>query len=430
MTTPADSVASVVMDTDNAQQNVDYEPTRWCHRSVPGRRGKDKLNVLYLTNQLPFPATSGGQVRESQLIQYLGGRVNIDLVVLTESFDRDFSHIDTALTYCLSVSVFESCAEPATKTIPKRVADYSSHTIGPELRKICDAIAYDVVHCEGYFLMRHLPKTDAAIVLVEENIEYQLETPDMVAEVKDQELAAWRCCDLVGAVSDADANVMRQELGDANVFVTRMGFDHLSAEATSEATMRDPGAVVFVGNFSWMPTRLGAEMLIRDVWPEVARNHDFARLTLVGSGADESLLALAMSADRVSLTGTVPSVRPYLETCEVFVSPVSLGSGVKVKMLEALSMGCAVIAHSASTFGLPDGLENVVILADEPMEMASAVCTLLGDDDRRRSLRSATINYVKRLSTWQTGAQDLLLAWSSAAQSRALMNGHATGMAR
>jgi hypothetical protein len=128
-----------------------------------------------VTNQLPYPAHSGGQLREAQLLARVGRTVDVDLFVLTESYDRDARHARLALAHCRSVRLFESRPTPGdgpADDVPERVWRYDSAAFDAVLREHLAASPPDVVHVEGYFLAEHLPADlPVPVVIVTENVE-------------------------------------------------------------------------------------------------------------------------------------------------------------------------------------------------------------------------------------------------------------------
>ncbi len=380
-----------------------------------------RLRVLYVTNQLPFPALSGGQVRESECLRELSAHADIDLVVLTAHFDRDVANMKHALSHCSSVSVYESTPPSVLPaySLPRRMLDYSSDSLLADLVVRCGNVEYDLIHCEGYFLVRHIPELPhVPLVLVAENVEYLIdEASDLHPDARIMEQAAWRRSAILCAVSEQDAEIICADFPDRDVVVTGMGFDHLDAPTATNSPMNSAPRVTFVGNFSWLPTRLGAERLLQRIWPLIANAMPTAELWLVGDGADASLRSLAQAQPRVVVTETVESVRPYLEACDVFLSPVPLDTGVKVKIAEALRMGCAIVATEESITGLPPDARSAVRLARTDQEMAAAVVDLLLAPESWQALRLVAREYACKLPTWSMAAFDLLQVWRRVSRS-------------
>lgn len=415
---------------------------------LPGRRRRGDLTVTYLTNQLPFPAHSGGQLREAQLLARAGVSADIDLFVLTENFGRDARHAGLAAAHCTSVHVHESTPTPPgvpPDDVPERVWRYESAAFDTALRKHLAACPPDVVHVEGYFLARHLPADlRVPLVIVAENVEYLIDrdqqrhgpgrgTPWTVS--RERELAALSRATIVGVVCRKDADIIARDLPRLPVSVFPNGADHLETDqprahqlgaghpgaghpgaGREKAAGRDHPAprVSFVGNYSWQPTLNGAWSLVREIWPRVRMTHPTARLALVGAGIPADLHAAAEAAGGIAVVGEVEHVRPVLAATDIFVCPLWIRSGIKVKMIEALSAGCAVVCTTAALRGLPAAVQQAVVTADDPRRFAAAIGILLDDPVRRRQLSTMAKGALESFPTWDEAAAILLQSWRQA----------------
>jgi polysaccharide biosynthesis protein PslH len=383
-----------------------------------------------VTNQVPFPAYSGGQVREAQLLSRAGLAADIDLFILTESFDRDAEHAHLAGAHCTSVHVFESMPTPQDGPpphIPERVWRYHSPGFDACLsRHLADAPS-DVVHVEGYFLTGHLPADlSVPLVLVEENVEYLIDQQNQVngqgrgaswREARAREYAFWSKASIIGGVCQEDVDIIQRDAPHLNVSVFPNGADHLAPALPGPPSHSAPASrVTFIGNYSWPPTLDGAWSLVKDIWPQVSDTCPMARLALVGAGMPGELRSAAEAAQNIDVIGQTESVLPALAATDVFVCPLWVDSGIKVKMIEALSAGCAVVCTPSALRGLPAGTSGAVMVAGSPRGFAEAVTALLRDAARRRELSQAATQVLQAFPTWDQAAEILLAGWRRAAR--------------
>lgn len=373
--------------------------------------------VAYLTNQLPWPARSGGQVRESQLLDRLGLLFDVDLFVVTETFERDASAVSQALPSVRSVRLYES--EPGdhrTREAGQRGA-YGSAELDKDFAARVGS--YDLIHVEGYFLMGHVPTdSDRPVVLAEENIEYLLDEQARVAfgyesggesaRSERAERAAWNRASRIVLLTQEDAEVARRSVLDGRLRLVENGHGHARTAGTEPA---HDLSVVTVGNFDWWPTREGLRWLLNEVWPIVLRVMPGSRLRVVGAGDTSGFLG----RENVEIVGMVPEVGPHLVASAVFASPSRFGSGVKVKMLEAVDAGCAIVATSASLRGLPRPVREAVVVADEPPAFADGIVQLLANECAWRDLRARVAGANRTQPTWDDAARALEQVWLEAA---------------
>ena len=147
---------------------------------------------------------------------------------------------------------------------------------------------------------------------------------------------------------------------------------------------RPPVSLLFIGNFVHPPNVDAALRLIADIFPAVQSRFPGLILQIVGDQPTRPMRRLA--SDTIIVTGRVPDVTPYLDAAAVVVVPLRLGGGMRVKVLEALAAGKAVIASPLAIEGLDVKAGEQVMLADTDRQFSEAIVELLVDPDKRGSL--------------------------------------------
>ena len=163
----------------------------------------------------------------------------------------------------------------------------------------------------------------------------------------------------------------------------------------------DGGTVVYVASMDWLPNVDSARWFLDDVWPLVRREACAARFFLVGRNPPSDLLGRA-DGDSVVVTGSVDDVRPWLSRAAVVAVPTRIGSGMRIKVLEALAMGKPVVSTRVGCegiAGLQDGIN--IVLADGADDFARRVVELLGDARRRGELGRAARALVVDRYSWR-----------------------------
>ena len=150
---------------------------------------------------------------------------------------------------------------------------------------------------------------------------------------------------------------------------------------TPRATL-GPATAGLIGTASWPPTAKAVERLLTEVWPLVYERRPGAQLLLAGAGMERSRFAHLPDCPGVEWRGRVPSAAAFLRELGLLIYPLSAGSGLKVKVLEALALGVPVVTT-------PDGAEGLgglggVIVASENQPIAEAAVALLDDREARR----------------------------------------------
>ena len=385
------------------------------------------MRVLFLTCHLPYPAVSGGRRRENELLRRLAG-VETHLVAVSKTVDEDRRNAVELSGVCASVSVFAAHPEaPASGGgTPAQVLRHRSPAAAARVAELVGGSHVDAVHVEGFYLLHLVPEPcPVPMLLVEQNVEFllweqrarvagdegeRLEHLREAQRTRSAEVSAWRRADLCAAVTDEDAAAMRAAVPGLGVRLVPGGVPEPPLAGSGgrtgrSAPLEDP-AVVFVGNFAYQPNVDAALQLGREIWPLVLRRVPRARLYLVGNAPPPELGVLASSAAGVTVTGPVPAVEPFLEAADVVALPLRVGGGVKVKMLEALAAGRAVVTTSTGAQGL-GVVGHAFVVADDPARFAEEVTGLLEDRARRGRLEASARHAARALPTWDAAAAAL-----------------------
>lgn len=217
----------------------------------------------------------------------------------------------------------------------------------------------------------------------------------------------------VVTLTERDAAAVRRLVPEARTVTIPLGME-LPARALDPAGA-DPPSLLFAGSFHHPPNVEAAERLVRAIFPEVRRQVPEAGLVLVGEDPPEALRHAA--GPGATVTGRVESVEPYLDRAAVVMAPLELGGGMRVKVLEALAAGKALVASPRAVEGLP-GLvdEEAVVLAQDDAEAAAAAVALLRDRDRRiavagraRAWAEAHLGWDRAVAAYEDLYRQLLL---------------------
>jgi glycosyltransferase involved in cell wall biosynthesis len=176
----------------------------------------------------------------------------------------------------------------------------------------------------------------------------------------------------------------------------------------------DAGLMVFSGAMDWEPNSDAVRFFVREVLPRIRRRLPTSRFLVVGRSPSPALVSALAADAKVEFTGTVDDIRPSLARAALFVVPLRVGSGTRLKILEAWAMGKPVLSTSLGAEGLParDG-ENIAI-ADSPDELATRALELLEDPGYADRLGAAGRRTVQEQFSWEHIGHDLLAAYEAA----------------
>lgn len=215
-------------------------------------------------------------------------------------------------------------------------------------------------------------------------------------------------------VSENDCGVMARDLGVTNTSSVPLGVDteFFSPDAASAdepaRNLRDaPTCVdlVFTGSMDWLPNSDGILWFIESVLPLVSKKVATVRLVVVGRRPGKAIERIASQDPRVVVTGWVRDVRPFVKNGRVYVVPLRIGGGTRIKIFEAMSMAMPVVSTSIGAEGLPVSHGENILLADSAQEFADRIVTLIEDPEAAARIGRAARDLVVKHYSWENAAE-------------------------
>jgi polysaccharide biosynthesis protein PslH len=389
------------------------------------------MRVLFLTAHLPFPPFSGGRRREFELISRLGSNCEIHLCSITKSWQADNEYVNELRSYCASVDLFKAVATDRqqyslySNQMRRHISEDATSHISLLLRKN----QFDVVHVEGYYLMQHLPsKLDVPVLLVEHNIECLLNLQRFMLALNQEdksyywkeyiytlkwETIFWKRATICITLTNDDKISMTQLVPDLDIRMIPDGTDHqkiinytasLSNGIDSYFANAKYPSILFVANFAYEPNVDAALHFSKIIFPLILKDVPNAKLFLVGNAPPAEIRSLTINK-QIEVTGFVNSLVPYYEAANVVICPLRIGGGIKVKILEALNAGKAIVSTSIGAQGLDLRTYQPLAIADEASDFAKKVVKFLLDTSERHRQEQEALAYSKTLPSWQQVSQ-------------------------
>jgi glycosyltransferase involved in cell wall biosynthesis len=259
----------------------------------------------------------------------------------------------------------------------------------------------DFVYCDHLSMMDYGRRLDVPIVYDAHNVEHAIlrrfaaARPNVLMRlaagyewrrVRKYERDSCRRSKLVFAVSDVDRRALTELAGPEVLIRTAP----ISVDARHRSTPALPStpSVLFLGGLHWPPNAEALAFFIREIWPLVRRDQPNATLTAVGRD-DSSLATECRGVPGVTLTGWVDDIEPYVARSRALIVPMRAGSGMRVKILEAMARGLPVVSTRVGCEGIDVRSGEHLLVADEPSTFAAALVRVLTDADLAQSLAAA-----------------------------------------
>jgi sugar transferase (PEP-CTERM/EpsH1 system associated) len=393
------------------------------------------VKILWLNAGLLLPLDKGGKLRTWHLMRHLAARHDITYVSFSEPSQRT-GHRTGMREVCRRLETVPR-ADPAKGTlrfyadaarylvdpIPYAVAKYRSPAYAARVAELLGAAAFDAVVCDFLPPVVNLPaKLPCPSILFTHNVEAeiwrrhaenatnplsrQLLTRQWERMLRFEREALSRF-DLVLAVSEADGATFDRLYPGAlgrPVHVVQTGVDTRYFAPLPEVPVRR-AHLVFTGSMDWLPNEDGMAYFVREILPLIRRREPDATLSIIGRSPTPAVRRLAEQPG-VEVTGSVDDVRPHLAAGSVYVVPLRIGGGTRLKIFEAMGMAKAVVSTSIGAEGLPVSDGTNIVLADDPGAFAEAVVRLIRDAAARRVIEQAARRLVVERYDWSAVAQD------------------------
>jgi polysaccharide biosynthesis protein PslH len=230
--------------------------------------------------------------------------------------------------------------------------------------------------------------------------------------------AVWRCFDRIQVFTRRDAEAIRTMAPDLTGRVRVNPFG-VNLPKAADPRQEDGDLLVFVGGFRHPPNVDAVLWLANEIMPLIRARLPGIRLVVVGSDPPQEVQSLA-SPD-IAVTGRVPAVEPYLERAAVVLAPVRLGGGMRLKVLQAMALGKAVVTTTVGAEGLAlQHQPHPVAIANDTDAIAAATLELMALQQNRRVLGQRARAFVAEHHTWARYAERLQALYAELADGAGL----------
>jgi len=394
------------------------------------------VKLLAIMPLLPYPPYQGTNIRNFNLIKHLAKNYRIHLLCFYENPDQ-LVEAKPLWELCELVEAIPAPAHPFTRRLAllflSRLPDMAFRKFSPLFQKRLENLLhehqYELVHVEGIEMARYglwmaaQKRPRPGLVFGDQNAEYLLQKRAFETDIRQPRywpaafysLIQWkklaryeaqvcRTFDRVVAVSEADKEALRKLVPGLRVAVVPNGVDvdYYAQFVPGKPPLEgwSPYALVFTGRMDFRPNVDAALWFAEEILPRIRARFPQAHFYVVGQSPHPRLSTLYGRSD-VTVTGFVEDVRPYIASAAVYVVPIRIGGGTRLKVLEAMAMRKAVVSTSLGCEGFPVMDKTHLVVADTPDSFAEAVCELLADEGKRTQLGEEAFRFVDANYRWE-----------------------------
>jgi glycosyltransferase involved in cell wall biosynthesis len=383
------------------------------------------MRVLWVKMGGLWPTNTGGRQRSFQLIAELSRRHRV-VVLTTHGPGDEPDGLANHLAECERVvslpyvppkrgtaRFVAALARSWASSYPVDLWKWRVAAVRDCLTEMAGREPFDAIVSDFLFSAANVPfDGPAPVVFFEHNVEYLIWK--RLADVERQwwrrvllniEWRKVRRCEaracshatMTIAVSDDDRARLQADAPAARTTTIPTGVD--VAYFRPQQGPEIPSRLVFSGSMDWYPNEDAVLFWAHEMLPRVRREIPTVSLTVVGRNPGPRVRALASEAG-IHVTGTVADVRPYIAESSLYVVPLRVGGGTRLKIFEALAMGKPVLSTTVGAEGLGVTPGQHLVLADGPDAFSAAVVELLRDPARRAALGAAGRQLVEERYAW------------------------------
>ncbi len=392
------------------------------------------MKILMLTPYVPYPPSSGGQIRTLNLLKYLSKNNQITLVALYKE-DSEKKYLAHLKHYCKKIYLCRRAKKPwqfsiifkaIFSSLPFLIVRNFSQEAKTTIAKLLTSEHFDAIHAETFYIMPHIPDTKVPIILVEQTIEYKVYQHfvntlawyirflfylDIVKLIRSERFY-WRKANIVATVSQSDEKIIRELEPDIKTTIVPNGAGEEMIVKRLEAKDFKLPHIIFQGNFNWLQNVEAARYLTYNIAPKL---HNISQdIQILISGQNARKIA-EFKKNSITIIDIKPddfqTVQSLFKQATLFIAPIFGPGGTRLKILAAMASGVPVISTKTGVEGLDVEHKKHVLIANTADEFAKAISFVLSHKSLYETIRQNAYDLVREKYNWKTIAQTLEMVY-------------------
>jgi len=394
------------------------------------------MHVLIVDEEVPYPLNTGKRLRSYNLLKRLQEQHQITYVcygsgeeVLPDCPNVSLLILKSPILKQSGIRFYLALLKNLLSPLPYVVERHKSILMQLTVEKILKQGGIDLVHCEWTPYSENIKMLlgDFPTVLSAHNVEAQIwqryyetesnQLKKLYIKLQWQKMLNYEkmmssLYSQVAVVSEPDQAVFVNHYECKKVTVVANGVDEKYFYPTPSKMKAN--SMVFTGSMDWRPNQDGVRYFIEEIFPIIKKRIHDATFTVVGRKPPQWLVALAERTEGVVVTGTVDDVRPYISESMLYVVPLRVGGGSRLKILEAMAMEKVVLSTSVGAEGLDVSDGKDIILKDRAQDFADAACEILKNPGQFNQYEKVGRELILVSYTWDAISKVMNDVWEQA----------------
>ncbi|MBN2286347.1 MAG: glycosyltransferase [Tissierellales bacterium] len=399
-----------------------------------------KEKILFITNLMPFPLDNGGKIKTYNILKLLKPKYDIDLLFFVNSENeikhlRELEKIGYHIDFELKSIILNK--KPLKKALeilrslcngkPYIISKYYSKSFSKKVDHYIKHNDYKYIYIDHLQQFQYVPKIFLKtlrnkIILDQHNVEYilakryyhKLRNPlkkiiVFLEYLKLRSYEKWACrsVGLVLAITNHDKESLQLLCGSSIRINTSPIY--IEAEDAFRYKVNEDNSnkrILFVGTMSWYPNEDGIIWFYHKIFSKLKTAHPDIRLDIVGSNPGNNVRMLGKDSF-VTVTGYVDNITSYLERAMLSIVPIRIGGGIRIKILQLLSVGIPIVTTSLGCEGISLTPKKEALVADSERDFLIAINSLISNPMLRKELSLNSINLIREKYSFERASENM-----------------------
>lgn len=391
------------------------------------------MRILQLSNKAPYPANDGSSIAICTLAEGLADN-NIELHLLPINTKKHFKADEKIPLVFKQKTHYHSVYKNTDTSVLGALFNLfssQSYFVSRFNFKEYESVLieklkqhqFDIVQIEGVFMATYINTirkySKAKIVLRTHNVEHQIWERHLKNEknslkktylslqnkrLKIFEINSFKIVDAIVTITDEDKKSIAKIVPHKPLHTCLTGIN--LNQYKQVLTPQKPNTIFHFASMDWLPNIEAVDWLMNKVWPRVIEQHPLASLILAGRGMPERFKEL--NSTNIQVLEHIQSSEQFYNAYDIMLVPLWSGSGLRIKLVEGLAYGKAIITTSIGAEGIPYEKNRDLIIADTESEFAKAICTLLANPEQKNNLQLNARKLAEKYFDYRAIASELI----------------------
>ncbi len=379
------------------------------------------MKILQLANKIPYPANDGSSIAIYTLAKgFIDNDADLTLLCLNPSkHKKDIQSVPDDFKRSSKLQAVDVNNEiTPLKAVGNLISGKAFHIsrfyckeFASLLKQTLKEQTFDIIHIDGLFMTPYLSiireNSNAKVVMRAHNIEHLIWERMLNHEkssikksylklqakrLKKYELAILPKVDAIIPISTLDADVFKEIDITTKMHVCEGGLN--LPEYVASDIKPDEKSVFHLGSLDWMPSLQGISWFLNEVWQKVIKQEPKAKFYIAGRNIPQSVQS--QQSDNIQIVGEVADSKQFMSSKQLMIVPLLSGSGIRIKILEGMAMGKAIVATKVGAEGIKCEHSKEIMIADDAQSFANHIIELLKSDTKMQEIGKNARNLVSQ----------------------------------